>query len=1261
MAEDNTIVDGFIFKDAGFGTVRRRLANSISVAEVLSSTATQPGAGILSNSTNIIVANSIFLKLFSGGKGGAVYCIGLEGTGLVKSPSFINVEFLGNRANIRGGAISADAECHFECEYCVFDSNSVAKKGGAIYLDFDADPIFIDTIFRNNYALESGGCIAADGKSNAQFINTKFENNSAKWEGGCLYSGSGVSKGIHQGFDIIAYKFDINTVFNNNYLMDNNPGAGDVYLWPYSILTRTQWSSPTTEPTMEPSIAPTTEPTTEPTDDPTSAPTHRPVPNILIFLIDDIQYTAAWNVSTPGTQLHGENVVYLDIPTPNIDRIMDEGVTFPRSYAGGPKCSPSRYSILTGRYPARSAYAVKKTLASSSAVQGTNVTVPLTRIAYEDKQYNLMQVLRNHTVFPYYTGFTGKWHLMSGPDDIYGCSALTATANAELYKNCTDLIKEAGFDFADAVYHSNIDTNPHFSHNPEWMVHESQRFINESINRDQPFFLYFAATLTHDPDVETALFNHSAAWTPKGELFGDDIPTLANTGMSSRQSIWDKANNSTLKTASRIATAAADIWIDDALGALTNYLEDQNILDDTLIIVMNDHGMGAKGLLYEQGLRVIQTIRYPTLFGKPGHMLPNDFITSGTDLASVIYDITNVDLATEYPEYEIDGISWVDDVVADINDVNNQIDYDINPPSCCQHRFGDVYNSHAIITRDYKYIYRGSNVIESDGAFSSFYANVTDTEQLYDLRSDPNEQINIIYEYNERNVTFTNQHLMLQYINATKLIDNVWDCRLPNITYYPPNSGYLPPTPAPTPIGMTCDEIVFFDKAWTGVIKFNEVSAAGQAKLRDAENELLASNPICGNSIDFIEYAYNFTKIGRTLTVEMIACCPGNMTFGPNWQIPDGFSPNHVLQPHIWDDIEEATSLGLKEIIAINSAIVVLICCYIFIIIYYLKRRKDAEIAKIAKMMKENEDKEAKKRKSQTGSKRSSIIRSVELSKDGKRSSIIHTNRKHKNKKDAHHNYEHGGFGHNTTTGVHRIPSSTEQSVSSNHRHSPIVPPAIAMAMGANNYYHPSTGITPIIQSTPHGIQPGMTPITLYTKDGQPVVSYVQSTPTNPNMNMIYVASQHSSANSSRRQSFSHSHDQHHHQQQQQQQQVRHSNRFSNVGGHGIPIQVPFQPVAQTHSSTENSIREQLHGSRPPPSNSSGARSRRGSVSISSFDGDNNNLSVNEHNNHHHATAAANGKDYGIDIKTPIEEEDDIFQYNHVINQNNTIHFDVGG
>eukprot|EP01083_Nonionella_stella_P218219 782716_1 len=129
MAADDAIIDGFIFINAGYGITRRRLANSIDIQTVLSSTSDKVGSGIFSNSTTISVVNSIFYKLLSTGKGGAVYCIGLQGEIQIKYPTFINVKFLGNRAAIRGGAISADVECNFICKYCLFDSNSCSKKG----------------------------------------------------------------------------------------------------------------------------------------------------------------------------------------------------------------------------------------------------------------------------------------------------------------------------------------------------------------------------------------------------------------------------------------------------------------------------------------------------------------------------------------------------------------------------------------------------------------------------------------------------------------------------------------------------------------------------------------------------------------------------------------------------------------------------------------------------------------------------------------------------------------------------------------------------------------------------------------------------------------------------------------------------------------------------------------------------------------------------------------------------------------------------
>ncbi len=96
-AADGCLVDGFIFINAGRGLHRRRrLQNSLEVNEILTYRAFESGAGIYSNSTTISVVNTIFYNLYSGEQGGAVYCIGLQGeTGITKSPTFINVAFIG--------------------------------------------------------------------------------------------------------------------------------------------------------------------------------------------------------------------------------------------------------------------------------------------------------------------------------------------------------------------------------------------------------------------------------------------------------------------------------------------------------------------------------------------------------------------------------------------------------------------------------------------------------------------------------------------------------------------------------------------------------------------------------------------------------------------------------------------------------------------------------------------------------------------------------------------------------------------------------------------------------------------------------------------------------------------------------------------------------------------------------------------------------------------------------------------------------------
>src|SRR6187431_1854129 len=71
-------------------------------------------------------------------------------------------------------------------------------------------------------------------------------------------------------------------------------------------------------------------------------PTQRP--NILLIVSDDVGYADIGIYGSP------------DIPTPNIDRVAQEGIRFTNAYVSGPYCSPSRAGLMTGRYPQRFGY-----------------------------------------------------------------------------------------------------------------------------------------------------------------------------------------------------------------------------------------------------------------------------------------------------------------------------------------------------------------------------------------------------------------------------------------------------------------------------------------------------------------------------------------------------------------------------------------------------------------------------------------------------------------------------------------------------------------------------------------------------------------------------------------------------------------------------------------------------------------------------------------------------------------------------------------
>ena len=269
-------------------------------------------------------------------------------------------------------------------------------------------------------------------------------------------------------------------------------------------------------------------------------------PNIILFVLDDFDYTSSFTESVPATS---DSRDHLDINTTWINKIRNEGFIFPYSYNSGPLSSASRFSLLTSRYPSRSNYAIYRTTHGThyDGYNGTYVDDNNSKInGSSDSIFNVPNVLQNYG--GYATGLVGLYTLLNDYEIYCGDvqSTITDISNmATLYDECIDKVSQYGFDFVDGLYIDTINSsNGVFSHNPEWMVQQATQFMDEST---KPFFLYFGSTLSAQPSAFDAMFDYNLSATPKGYLAGSDVPS--DSGMTSRNYTNDLCINDGWKNA----------------------------------------------------------------------------------------------------------------------------------------------------------------------------------------------------------------------------------------------------------------------------------------------------------------------------------------------------------------------------------------------------------------------------------------------------------------------------------------------------------------------------------------------------------------------------------------------------------------------------------------------------------------------------------------------------------------------------------------
>ncbi len=250
---------------------------------------------------------------------------------------------------------------------------------------------------------------------------------------------------------------------------------------------------------------------------PATAPAGARPPNVVFILADDLGYN--------DLTFNGGGVANGAVPTPNINSIASDGVTFVNGYAGNATCAPSRAAIMTGRYATRFGFEFTPTPVAFERYVGhsnTGIRQPIYHTEWEKdlpppdqeevpaSEVMIPQVLRSRG---YHSLFLGKWHLggtnISRPEMRGFDEALGFMAAASRYALSSDRgIEESHQDFdpidkfiwANLPFAVSYNNSKWFQPNEymtDYLADQASNAI--AANRNRPFFIYLAFNAVHTP------------------------------------------------------------------------------------------------------------------------------------------------------------------------------------------------------------------------------------------------------------------------------------------------------------------------------------------------------------------------------------------------------------------------------------------------------------------------------------------------------------------------------------------------------------------------------------------------------------------------------------------------------------------------------------------------------------------------------------------------------------------------------------------
>lgn len=411
-------------------------------------------------------------------------------------------------------------------------------------------------------------------------------------------------------------------------------------------------------------------------------------PNVILIVADG----AIWS--------DDKNVKAL-IPTPHLDKLAASSIRWKEFYVS-PVCSPTRASLMTGRYNQRTKCVDTFLGRSMMATDEVTLAEALQGAGYSTAIFGKWHLGDNYPMRPSDQGF--EYSLIHKGGGIAEPSEPIANdkhfINPILFLNNHETLTEG---FCNDIF-----------------FNDAIRFINKAVDHQQPFFAYICPTMPKDPTSDL----------PK-----DLLEQFNNKDLASL--LPEKLKNDAAKREqiTRIATITANM--DQNIGKLIKALEKNKSIDNTIIIYLHDKGAllplrtakwrGTRGDILEGGIRSPLLIHWPRKFPKPMTITSN--IAAHIDIMPTIMDAC--DMGT--PEaFAFDGRSLLKKM---LKPDSTEPEYQLKPrPLIIQaHRGATPIRYHNFMIREQQW-----KLSNNSGFFNTRLKN-KQAFTLYNLAEDPAE------------------------------------------------------------------------------------------------------------------------------------------------------------------------------------------------------------------------------------------------------------------------------------------------------------------------------------------------------------------------------------------------------------------------------------------------------------------------------------------------------------------------------------------